>query len=293
MKIEAPAKINLFLHIGSRRDDGYHNLESLAVFVRVGDELSFEPAEAISLEIDGPFASDLHAEKNNLVLKAAAALAEYAVLKSKQNFDPRIEHARKMGAHIRLTKNLPVASGIGGGSADAAAALRGLTLLWDLHIDKEMLDRIALLLGADVPVCLLNKPAWMEGVGERVTPIFGIPELPMVLVNPRVAISTARIFGALKERTGTGQVPKPKNMRDVKTLANYLRATANDLEAPAIEEAPVINEVLASLSQNGAALSRMSGSGATCFGLFLDHFAAHMAVDAISKANPDWWVTVA
>ncbi|HSZ10992.1 MAG TPA: hypothetical protein VK759_02375, partial [Rhizomicrobium sp.] len=121
MKIEAHAKINLFLHIGSRRDDGYHNLESLAVFVRVGDELSFEPAEAISLEIDGPFASDLHAEKNNLVLKAAAALAEYAVLKSKQNFDPRIEHARKMGAHIRLTKNLPVASGIGGGSADAAA----------------------------------------------------------------------------------------------------------------------------------------------------------------------------
>ncbi len=115
----------------------------------------------------------------------------------------------------------------------------------------------------------------------------------MVLVNPRVAVSTARIFGALKERTGTGQVPKPKNMRDVKTLANYLRATANDLEAPAIEEAPVISEVLAALSQNGAALSRMSGSGATCFGLFLDHFAAHMAADAISKANPNWWVTVA
>ncbi|HSZ74097.1 MAG TPA: 4-(cytidine 5'-diphospho)-2-C-methyl-D-erythritol kinase [Rhizomicrobium sp.] len=284
MKIQAPAKVNLFLHIGSRRDDGYHNLESLAVFARVSDELSFASADELSLEIDGPFASDLHAEKNNLVLRAARALGEYAAMKSKRE---------KTGAHIRLTKNLPVASGIGGGSADAAATLRGLTLLWDLHIDKEMLGSIALLLGADVPVCLLSKPSWMEGVGERVTPIFGIPELPMVLVNPRIAVSTAHIFGALKERTGTGQVPKPKNIRDAKTLANYLRATANDLEAPAMEEAPIINDVITALSSSGALLSRMSGSGATCFGLFENQDDANKAAVTISNAHPNWWITAA
>jgi 4-diphosphocytidyl-2-C-methyl-D-erythritol kinase len=284
VKIQAPAKVNLFLHIGSRRDDGYHNLESLAVFARVSDELSFASADELSLEIDGPFASDLHAEKNNLVLRAARALGEYAAMKSKRE---------KTGAHIRLTKNLPVASGIGGGSADAAATLRGLTLLWDLHIDKEMLGSIALLLGADVPVCLLSKPSWMEGVGERVTPIFGIPELPMVLVNPRIAVSTAHIFGALKERTGTGQVPKPKNIRDAKTLANYLRATANDLEAPAMEEAPIINDVITALSSSGALLSRMSGSGATCFGLFENQDDANKAAVTISNAHPNWWITAA
>jgi 4-diphosphocytidyl-2-C-methyl-D-erythritol kinase len=276
LKVFAAAKVNLFLHVGARRADGYHELESLAVFANVGDELAFEHADALSLEIDGPFASELGGEKDNLVLRAARALAEYA--------------KRAPNARIRLTKNLPVASGIGGGSADAAATLRGLAQLWDLHIDQSALHAIALSLGADVPVCLSSTPAWMEGIGERVTPVSGLPEFSLVLVNPGVAVSTARMFGALKERTGVGQTLKPQNIHSCEILAEYLRDTRNDLESPACEEAPVIGEVLNALTQSGAALSRMSGSGATCFGLFANKDDTDKAAVAISKENPKWWV---
>lgn len=274
--MKAAAKINLFLHVGARRADGYHELESLAVFADVGDELTLEQADELSLTIDGPFASELGGEKDNLVLRAARALAEYA--------------GREPHARIRLTKNLPVASGIGGGSADAAATLRGLVQLWDLHIDQSALHAIALTLGADVPVCLLNEPAWMEGIGERVSPVSGLPEFSLVLVNPRVAVSTARIFGALKERTGTGQTLKPQNVRSCGMFAEYLRTTRNDLEMPAREEALIIGEVLNALERSGAMLSRMSGSGATCFGLFENKGAADKAASLIASAHSDWWV---
>jgi 4-diphosphocytidyl-2-C-methyl-D-erythritol kinase len=276
LKFFAAAKINLFLHIGARRTDGYHELESLAVFADVGDELSFEPADELSLAIDGPFGSELSAEKDNLVLRAARALAEYA--------------RRPAAAKIHLTKNLPIASGIGGGSADAAATLRGLVQLWDLHIEDRALDSIALSLGADVPVCLQSTPAWMEGIGDRVTPVSDLPEFSLVLVNPRVAVATARIFGALKDRTGVGQTRKPENIGDCTALAEYLQTTRNDLEAPAREEAPVIDDVLNALSQNGATLSRMSGSGATCFGLFANKSDADKAAASISKTHPGWWI---
>jgi 4-diphosphocytidyl-2-C-methyl-D-erythritol kinase len=168
--------------------------------------------------------------------------------------------------------------------------LHGLVQLWDLHIEDRALHSIALSLGADVPVCLLSESAWMEGVGERVAPVSGLPEFYMVLINPRMAVSTARIFGALKDRTGVGQTPKPKNIRDCASLVNYLRNTSNDLETPARAEAPVINDVLNALSLNGAMFSRMSGSGATCFGLFTNKNDADKAAASISHANPKWWV---
>ncbi len=189
----ARAKINLFLHAGAKRADGFHELESLVAFADIGDALSFEAAEGLSLATDGPFASAIRNEADNLVLRAARALAAHAGI---------APHAK-----ITLTKNLPVASGIGGGSADAAAALRGLARLWKLELPLHDMAGIALPIGSDVPVCLASRPAWMTGRGEHLTPM-ALPHVAMVLVNPGVAISTAEVFANLHARSGTG-TPKP------------------------------------------------------------------------------------
>jgi 4-diphosphocytidyl-2-C-methyl-D-erythritol kinase len=252
-RVFAPAKINLFLHAGEKRTDGYHALESLVVFVDVGDELAFESAPELSLAVDGPFAAELAGEGDNLVLKAARALG--------------------VTAAIRLTKNLPVASGIGGGSADAAAVLRargeGRTDLYDL----------AEALGSDVPVCVDSKAAWMEGRGEILTPM-AVPEMHLVLVNPRVGVSTAAVFRALDTRSGLGAV-----------RSNALDGTRNDLEAPARAIQPVIGEALDAIAAlPGVRLARMSGSGATCFGLFDDAETTARAADQLAMAHPGWWV---
>jgi 4-diphosphocytidyl-2-C-methyl-D-erythritol kinase len=277
--VSAPAKINLFLHVGQKRADGYHELESLVVFARVGDELAFEHADEISLAIDGPFADVLEPGPDNLVLKAARALAAHAGIHK--------------GARITLTKNLPVASGIGGGSADAAATLRGLARLWDLNVTPEQLRKIGEALGSDVPVCIGCAPAWMEGRGETVTELSGVPEVPMVLVNPGVAVPTGKVFAALKERRGVG-LPLPQAMKSASELVAYLKTTANDLEAPAGKIAPVIGEVLDALAaQPGVQLARMSGSGATCFALFNSGAAARSAATALRAQNGNWWVTAA
>ena len=268
----ARAKINLFLHAGAKRADGFHELESLVAFADTGDVLCFEPADTLSLATDGPFASAIQNEPDNLVLKAGRALAAHACT------EPR--------AKIALTKNLPVASGIGGGSADAAAALRGLAKLWKLDYPLHAMAGVALPLGSDVPVCLASRPAWMTGRGEHVTPV-ALPHVAMVLVNPGVAISTADVFARLHSRTGTG-TPKPGAIHSAGELVTYLKTTTNDLEAPAREIAAVIGDVLAALS--GAMLSRMSGSGATCFGIYADDAAANAAAVTISKAHPHWWV---
>lgn len=256
--LRAAAKINLFLHVGDKRADGYHALESLVVFAEAGDALTFAPAGELVLAVDGPFARGLSAT-DNLVLKAAHALGGG-------------------GAHVTLTKNLPVASGIGGGSADAAAALRGLNRLWNLDRSDDELREIAETLGSDVPVCLSSTSAWMEGRGETLTPM-SVPCMPMLLVNPAVAVSTADVFRALKIRTGLGG-------RRTADLAG----TSNDLEAPAREIQPVIGDVLDAVAAQGATLARMSGSGATCFGLFDKGEDAARAAQAISRAHPDWWV---
>ncbi len=276
VRISAPAKINLFLHVGDRRPDGYHALESLVVFAGAGDTLTFADADELVLSIDGPFAGALKVDADNLVTRAARALAAHA-------------NVRK-GARMTLTKNLPVASGIGGGSADAAAALRGLARLWDMDVSREQLRKIGETLGSDIPVCVDSTPAWMEGRGENVTPLDDIPAVAMVLVNPGVAVPTGKVFAALCARRGVGH-GRPPFMANAFDLAAYLDKTANDLEAPARAVAPVIGEVLDALAaQPGALLSRMSGSGATCFSLFADSAgAAHAAAD-LREDHPNWWI---
>ncbi|HJW40634.1 MAG TPA: 4-(cytidine 5'-diphospho)-2-C-methyl-D-erythritol kinase [Rhizomicrobium sp.] len=276
--IFAPAKINLFLHVGEKRPDGFHELESLVVFVDAGDRLTFEPADSLTLKIGGPFGAPLAAEADNLILRAARALAKHSAI--------------GVSAAITLTKNLPVASGIGGGSADAAAALRGLVQLWKLDVSRDDLQRIAAMLGSDVPVCVDSRTAWMESRGEIVTPVAAFPSPWLVLVNPGVAVPTAKVFAALKARTGVGKVNRSAVGRG--SLASHLQATRNDLEAPALEIAPVIGDVLAALrTRRGAHTVRMSGSGATCFAIFESSEAAQAAADATRAARPDWWVAAA
>lgn len=272
----APAKINLFLHVGIKRDDGFHALESLVVFAKAGDVLRFEPAEDVRLSLDGPFAEILSRDPDNLVLRAARALQD--------------EAGCARGAHIVLTKNLPVASGIGGGSTDAAAALRGLNALWELGLPMERLREIGAALGSDVPVCVAPMPAWMAGRGEEVTPLCGIPEAPMVLVNPQVPVPTGPVFRALTDRRGTG-LPHPPEMESLEALISYLELTGNDLELPARALAPEVAAVCDALAgQAGALMARMSGSGATCFGMFETETAAAAAAEAIEAEHPEWWV---
>lgn len=266
----APAKINLFLHVGDKRADGYHALQSLVAFTAAGDTLTFAPGEGISLAIDGPFGAGLSAGDDNLIVRAARALA------------------CSKGAAITLTKNLPVASGIGGGSADCAATLRGLNALWGLACGTPVLQKTGEGLGSDVPVCITCRPQWMEGRGEIVTELPALPDLPIILVNPGIGVPTGKVFGALRQRRGVG-LPLPPAFADANALVAYLKTTANDLEAPAREIAPVIGDVLDFIAGEGALLSRMSGSGATCFGLFATNAAAAKAVSAIKAAHPGWW----
>ena len=270
----ASAKINLFLHVGERRGDGFHPLQSLAVFTEAGDVLRAEAAQQLSLTIDGPFAAGLASEGDNLVLRAARALGEEAGTLS--------------GAALTLTKNLPVASGIGGGSADAAAALRALKQLW--RVETGDLAEIAAGLGSDVPVCVPSAAAFMEGRGEILTPVT-VPRLAMLLVNPGVAVPTRDVFAGLKSRSGAAMALPRGGFADAAALLQFLRGTQNDLEAPAKAIQPVIGEVLASLSGlPEVLLARMSGSGATCFALFADETVCRRGAERLQAAQGGWWV---
>ncbi len=276
LRVTAPAKINLFLHVGDKRKDGFHDLQSLVVFAEIGDVLRVEPADDLSLSIEGRFAGGLSAGADNLIMRAAHALSARA--------------PGKPGARFVLEKNLPVASGIGGGSADAAAAMRALVELWKLCILHDDLLGIAASLGSDVPVCVKSKPAWMEGRGERLTPAGTVPNIAMVLLNPGVPVSTAQIFQNLKTRSGTGQTLGAMTDADRAQIAAYAARYHNDLEAPARALTPQIDEMLAALAARGTTLARMSGSGATCFGLFDNDAHAHDAAKVLSRDHPDWWV---
>jgi 4-diphosphocytidyl-2-C-methyl-D-erythritol kinase len=265
----ARAKVNLYLHVVGRRADGYHLLDSLAVFAQAGDRLTAEPADAVSLAVDGPFGAGLSDDADNLVLRAAKALGV------------------GRGAALRLTKMLPVASGIGGGSADAAAALRLLPRLWGLAISPGRLAEIAATLGADVPVCVESRAARMGGVGEVLTAAPALPPFGLLLVNPGVAVATADVFRA---RRGGDSAPAvlPAAWADAAAMAADLAALRNDLEAPARALCPAIGDVLAAIgAAPGCLLARMSGSGATCFGLFARDAAARAAAEAV--ARPGWW----
>jgi 4-diphosphocytidyl-2-C-methyl-D-erythritol kinase len=268
----APAKINLFLHIGAKRDDGFHPLQSLAVFTAMGDVLAMEPAPDLSLAIEGPFAKGLDGEGDNLVLRAARALGTD-------------------GARLVLTKNLPVASGIGGGSADAAAALRGLRQLWDLEKDDAALRDIAAGLGSDIPACVLSTPCFMEGRGEVLRTLESMPRVPMLLINPGVAVPTKDVFAALGDRTGVEMALPRGRFSDTADLLRFLETTRNDLEEPARRLQPVIGEVLAAIAAlPGALLARMSGSGATCFGIFADDDCCRRAASVLKDRAPGWWI---
>jgi 4-diphosphocytidyl-2-C-methyl-D-erythritol kinase len=271
----ASAKINLFLHVGDKRADGFHPLQSLAVFTALGDALTLEPASELSLTVEGPFAKGLDGEGDNLVLRAAKVLQENTLA----------------GVRLTLAKNLPVASGIGGGSADAAAALRGLRQLWDLKTDDAGLQGIAAALGSDIPVCLESAPSFMEGRGEILRRVESLPRIPLLLVNPGVAVPTRDVFAALTERSGVEMVLPRGRFGDTADLLRFLDTTRNDLEAPARALQPVIGEVLtAMMALPGALLTRMSGSGATCFGIFADDDCCRRAAEILKSAMPGWWV---
>lgn len=255
----APAKLNLALHVRGKREDGRHDIETIFAFCTDGDGLSAEPADGLTLKVSGPFAEQLGASDDNLVIRAARALARQAGLEEK--------------AAITLDKQLPVASGIGGGSADAAATLRLLTSLW--RIDPAHAEAVAPTLGSDVPACLLSLPSRGEGAGERLSPV-GLSEMsgtPVLLVNPRVALSTADVF---ERWDGVDHGP----------LGDW-RDARNGLEQPAIALVPQIETVLAWLcAQPGASVVRMSGSGATCFALFDSEPARDRAAELVPR---EWW----
>jgi len=269
----APAKVNLYLHVVGRRPDGYHLLDSLAVFPGAADRLSATPAAAFSLVFEGPFGPKLAAEPDNLVARAAHALGALT--------------GRAPSFRFVLDKQLPLASGIGGGSADAAATLRLLCRLWGTHPEPEALRVLAARLGADVPVCLAMAPQRMRHVGDILTPGPRLPPHAMVLVNPGLAVPTGEVFSA---RSGafSDEAQLPDGWTDVTAMARDLVAFRNDLEAPAIRLCPVIGEILAALrAEPSCLLARMSGSGATCFGLFADPAAAAAAARRLRR--PGWW----
>lgn len=277
----ARAKVNLALHIVGRRADGYHLLDSLVVFPSIGDRIDASPRPdgRFALTVTGPFAGALTAGPDNLVLKAAQALG--AVCSATEP---------PCGADIALDKCLPVASGIGGGSADAAGTLRALCRLWDRSPGAAALQRIAAALGADVPMCLDQLPARAQGIGERLTPLPALPAAGIVLVNPGVPVSTPAVFGALAGRDNPPLPPLPDRFTDLAALAGWLATARNDLEAPALSVAPAIADVLAALgASDGCRFARMSGSGATCFGLFADAARARRAADEIARRRPGWW----
>lgn len=272
----APAKINLFLHVTGKRADGYHLLDSVAVFAGAGDVLTVEPEDEFSLELRGPFGAALETEKDNLVLRAGNMLARAARI---------APHGRMV-----LQKNLPVASGIGGGSADAAAALRLLNRYWALDFTRSELLAIAARLGADVPVCLTPRPMRMQGIGEILTEAPVPPRCGILLVNPGVAVATADVFRA---RTGPFSAPDallPEAWLSARSMAMDLGRLRNDLEPAAIAICPVIGDVMAAIrGAEGCFLARMSGSGATCFGIFADAERARRAAETLSAARPGWW----
>lgn len=277
VEVKARAKINLFLHVGDKREDGFHPLQSLAVFTEFGDRIAAEPADGLSLTLEGPFAAGLESGEDNLVLRAARALAERA--------------GRPAEARITLTKNLPLASGVGGGSADAAATLRLLSNLWQLKYDEKVLRDIGAGLGSDIPVCVRSLSAFMEGRGEILTPVTSLPRLPLLLVNPRVAVPTREIFACLGERRGVGMKLPSGGFTDLADLLRFLEMSSNDLEAPAKAREPAIGEVLNALRRMpGALFTRMSGSGATCFALMPDDGGAARAAALLKEKYPNWWI---
>ena len=274
---QAQAKLNLYLHVVGRRADGFHLLDSLVGFADIGDRIAVAPAAHLSLSVEGRFAADLASDDpGNLVWRAAETLARRL--------------ARSPDVALTLEKNLPVASGIGGGSSDAAATLKALIDLWQAKLELSELNDIAASLGADVPVCLGAQSAWMGGIGEQVETAPVLPRAPLVLVNPCVALPTPAVF---KARRGPFSLPArfTEAPADAAALATQIAARRNDLTEPAIATLPIVAQVLERLNaQDNTLIARMSGSGATCFALFPTSTAAAAAAARLQADAPDWWV---
>lgn len=269
--VRAHAKVNLYLHVVGKRADGYHLLDSLVVFADLHDEIVAEAADDLSLAIDGPFADALAGEADNLVLRAARELAAF--------------HRIEPKAKLRLTKRIPVAAGIGGGSADAAATLDALSRLWSVEIPTALPTK----LGADVPACLAGRPLFMSGIGEQLAPAPELPPTSILLVNPGVAVATKDVF---RSRNGPFSQTALFDVAplDARRLARLLLQRRNDLTAAATIHAPAIREARERVgATDGCLLARMSGSGATVFGLYASAEEAERAGEAILRDRPTWW----
>jgi 4-diphosphocytidyl-2-C-methyl-D-erythritol kinase len=275
----APAKVNLALHITGRRADGFHELHSLCVFTELGDEVSVAAARKDTLTVGGPFGTDLSTGRSNLVMRAL------------EKFRARFPDALPEGLAIHLDKHLPVAAGLGGGSADAAAVLRVLARIADADIADADLYALAASLGADVPMCLLSQPCEVSGIGEQLRPLASFPPMHLVLVNPREAVITADVFRRLASRDNPPMPPLPQPVDRSAMLSLWLTDTRNDLEPPAAELVPAIPKMIAAIgATQGVTLARMSGSGATGFGLYGSSAAAHQAAHDLRERLPGYWV---
>ena len=284
VEIFAPAKINLALHVTGQRDDGYHLIDSLVAFAPVGDRITISAGEGLSVTVDGPEAAGVPTDESNLVIKAAQLLSQ------------------GRGASIRLTKGLPIASGMGGGSADAAATLRGLLAFWFNDAEAAELagapDQVLAemfrnlpALGADLPMCLHARSCRARGIGERLD-FIDFPALPTILVNPRAPVSTPAVFRALVQRNNPPLPEELPAFQGVTDFTDWLAEQRNDLEEAAASVVPEIWDALDAIAvTKGCRLARMSGTGATCFGLYPDEHAAAAAAKTIEAAHPDWWVS--
>jgi 4-diphosphocytidyl-2-C-methyl-D-erythritol kinase len=276
---KARAKVNLTLHVKGKRDDGYHELESLVVFAGVSDELTFSPSDRDSLVLTGPFAAAVDGE--NLVLRAKRSVADWL--------------GKEISGAFSLRKNIPVAAGLGGGSSDAAAVIRSLLRIYGGSSTVTDLAAKAASIGADVPVCLRQRAAWMRGLGERVEPVTAVSALPAILVNPMLKLPTASVFGKLNagryalDRTEKSPIATVWSTPD--EAAAELSRGRNDLEGPAIALRPEVHGVLETIrGLEGCLLARLSGSGPTCFGLFPSEDSAKNAAAVIETYQPHWWV---
>ncbi|WP_101065556.1 4-(cytidine 5'-diphospho)-2-C-methyl-D-erythritol kinase [Roseovarius salinarum] len=268
VELFVPAKVNLTLHVTGRREDGYHELDSLVVFADIGDRVRISPADETTLSLTGPMAEGVPTGRDNLVWRAAELFGATATME--------------------LEKNLPPAAGIGGGSGDAAATLRALSELTGKPVPA---PEALLELGADVPVCMTRGPARMRGVGERVDLLPDLPEIHAVLVNPDLPVLTRQVFAGLTRSDNPPMPDALPELPDSAALVAWLSEMRNDLEAPALEVAPVIGQVFATLRATpGCLLARMSGSGATCFGIYNDAETAASAQGRLTEQNPGWWV---
>lgn len=264
----APAKVNLSLHVTGRRADGYHLLDSVVVFADISDRIDLRKADVTTLTVTGPLADGVPTDASNLVMQAAALFGAHCP------------------THITLHKHLPAAAGIGGGSADAAATLRAMAQLWDEPL-PDMPSQLAL--GADVPVCVAGRSFRMQGIGDRLTALPRLPELGIVLANPMQGVPTGPVFTALTGVDNDGLPAAPQSW-DRPTVFEWLAMQRNDLQAPAIQICPAVQDVLDALNDARPALARMSGSGGTCFALFENRTQAESAASVIAKDHPNWWV---